>query len=389
MTSRCSSGSSLTAASSVSRVSAESSAASGDGAASPEGSSVAARSARCARRPAERRRLRASLATICSSQGRKGAPARKRPSARQALTKPSCAASSASAALPCDHVRRAKGDALVCSHELLVGVSVAALRAADQVGFVEWSAHHRCFYTVRGASSRSARRNYAEVMPKTRRDEPHRARGRRPRRGARLLGVDLRRARAARPRPADGVHRHGRPVHRAGARVERSRPTASATSVSSSTTRKPCERACRSSASRSFGRGLDFHDPWGNLIQVVDYRDVQFTKTDDVLRAMGLDGWRSRSRPWKNSEPRASQPDESRRVTNSPRPGVGHRDESVTYVPQVATEPAPRIASPDCHVTTRQVSDTRGRNDEGRPDPGGGLRVPGGSEEISERERSG
>jgi catechol 2,3-dioxygenase-like lactoylglutathione lyase family enzyme len=37
------------------------------------------------------------------------------------------------------------------------------------------------------------------------------------------------------------------------------------------------------------GRGLDFHDPWGNLIQVVDYRDVQFTKTDEVLRAMGLE----------------------------------------------------------------------------------------------------
>jgi catechol 2,3-dioxygenase-like lactoylglutathione lyase family enzyme len=38
------------------------------------------------------------------------------------------------------------------------------------------------------------------------------------------------------------------------------------------------------------GRGLDFHDPWGNLIQVVDYRDVQFTKTDEILRGMGLDG---------------------------------------------------------------------------------------------------
>ena len=39
-----------------------------------------------------------------------------------------------------------------------------------------------------------------------------------------------------------------------------------------------------------FGRGLDFRDPWGNLIQVVDYRDVQFTKTDNVLRAMDLVG---------------------------------------------------------------------------------------------------
>jgi catechol 2,3-dioxygenase-like lactoylglutathione lyase family enzyme len=36
-------------------------------------------------------------------------------------------------------------------------------------------------------------------------------------------------------------------------------------------------------------RGLDFVDPWGNNIQVVDYRDVQFTKAPEVLRGMGLD----------------------------------------------------------------------------------------------------
>jgi lactoylglutathione lyase len=36
------------------------------------------------------------------------------------------------------------------------------------------------------------------------------------------------------------------------------------------------------------GRGLDFLDPWGNQIQVVDYRDIQFTKAPDVLRGMGL-----------------------------------------------------------------------------------------------------
>jgi catechol 2,3-dioxygenase-like lactoylglutathione lyase family enzyme len=38
------------------------------------------------------------------------------------------------------------------------------------------------------------------------------------------------------------------------------------------------------------GRGLDFHDPWGNLIQVVEYKDIQFTKADEVLRAQGLQG---------------------------------------------------------------------------------------------------
>jgi catechol 2,3-dioxygenase-like lactoylglutathione lyase family enzyme len=37
---------------------------------------------------------------------------------------------------------------------------------------------------------------------------------------------------------------------------------------------------------------LDFDDPWGNHVQVVDYRDIQFTKTPGVLRAMNLDGLR-------------------------------------------------------------------------------------------------
>jgi lactoylglutathione lyase len=35
---------------------------------------------------------------------------------------------------------------------------------------------------------------------------------------------------------------------------------------------------------------LDFHDPWGNHLQVVDYREIQFTKTAGVLRAMKLEG---------------------------------------------------------------------------------------------------
>jgi lactoylglutathione lyase len=37
------------------------------------------------------------------------------------------------------------------------------------------------------------------------------------------------------------------------------------------------------------GRGLDFRDPWGNNVQVVQYDEVQFTKADEVLRGMGLE----------------------------------------------------------------------------------------------------
>jgi catechol 2,3-dioxygenase-like lactoylglutathione lyase family enzyme len=36
------------------------------------------------------------------------------------------------------------------------------------------------------------------------------------------------------------------------------------------------------------GRGLDFLDPWGNHVQVVEYRAVQFSKTEAVLRGMGI-----------------------------------------------------------------------------------------------------
>jgi hypothetical protein len=34
---------------------------------------------------------------------------------------------------------------------------------------------------------------------------------------------------------------------------------------------------------------LDVNDPWGNHIQVVDYREIQFTKAPSVLRGVGLD----------------------------------------------------------------------------------------------------
>jgi predicted enzyme related to lactoylglutathione lyase len=37
------------------------------------------------------------------------------------------------------------------------------------------------------------------------------------------------------------------------------------------------------------GRGLDFRDPWGSHVQVVQYDEVQFTKAEHVLRGMGLE----------------------------------------------------------------------------------------------------
>jgi catechol 2,3-dioxygenase-like lactoylglutathione lyase family enzyme len=38
------------------------------------------------------------------------------------------------------------------------------------------------------------------------------------------------------------------------------------------------------------GRGLDFRDPWGNVVQVVEYSEIQFSKESRVLAGMGLTG---------------------------------------------------------------------------------------------------
>jgi predicted enzyme related to lactoylglutathione lyase len=40
------------------------------------------------------------------------------------------------------------------------------------------------------------------------------------------------------------------------------------------------------------GPFLDFRDPWGNLVEIVGYANIQFTKADHVLRGMGLSNLR-------------------------------------------------------------------------------------------------
>lgn len=43
------------------------------------------------------------------------------------------------------------------------------------------------------------------------------------------------------------------------------------------------------------GARLDFLDPWGNHVQVVQYSDIQFTKAPQVLKGMRLDGLKKSS----------------------------------------------------------------------------------------------
>jgi lactoylglutathione lyase len=48
------------------------------------------------------------------------------------------------------------------------------------------------------------------------------------------------------------------------------------------------ERAEAAGATMVEGPFLDFLDPWGNRIEVVEYSNIQFTKAANILRGMGL-----------------------------------------------------------------------------------------------------
>ena len=52
--------------------------------------------------------------------------------------------------------------------------------------------------------------------------------------------------------------------------------------------------AARAAGVEIFG-GNSFRDPWGNHVQIVEYGDVQFTKTPEILRGMGLELEKSES----------------------------------------------------------------------------------------------
>ena len=52
--------------------------------------------------------------------------------------------------------------------------------------------------------------------------------------------------------------------------------------------------AARDAGVKVFG-GNSFLDPWGNHVQVVAYAEIQFTKTPEILRGMGLELQKSES----------------------------------------------------------------------------------------------
>ena len=52
--------------------------------------------------------------------------------------------------------------------------------------------------------------------------------------------------------------------------------------------REAVRSALAAAGVKLLGKRLNFHDPWGNRIEIVAYDNIQFTKADHVLRGMGL-----------------------------------------------------------------------------------------------------
>ena len=53
--------------------------------------------------------------------------------------------------------------------------------------------------------------------------------------------------------------------------------------------REQVRRLAEQAGAEPLGRRGDFRDPWGNHVQVVQYSDIQFSKTPAVLAGMGLE----------------------------------------------------------------------------------------------------
>ena len=54
--------------------------------------------------------------------------------------------------------------------------------------------------------------------------------------------------------------------------------------------REQVRRLAEQAGAEPIGRRGDFRDPWGNHVQVVQYSDIQFSKTQHILAGLGLDG---------------------------------------------------------------------------------------------------
>ena len=121
-----------------------------------------------------------------------------------------------------------------------------------------------------------------------RRDQPRGGRGRRPRRGARVLRPDLRRSSCA--AAAAGWRSSTWATSSSRSRRDGRRPPDAERHIGLVVDDRPGALAAAREAGAEMIGDNDFRDPWGNHFQVVAYSDIQFTKTDRILEGMGLGG---------------------------------------------------------------------------------------------------
>jgi lactoylglutathione lyase len=53
--------------------------------------------------------------------------------------------------------------------------------------------------------------------------------------------------------------------------------------------REAVEQALQEMGVEMLEHRMNFHDPWGNRIEIVPYEDIQFTKAPNVIRGMGIE----------------------------------------------------------------------------------------------------
>ena len=53
--------------------------------------------------------------------------------------------------------------------------------------------------------------------------------------------------------------------------------------------REPVRQALEAMKVEMLERGMNFRDPWGNRVEVVPYKDIQFTKAPNILRGMDVE----------------------------------------------------------------------------------------------------
>jgi extradiol dioxygenase family protein len=185
-------------------------------------------------------------------------------------------------------------------HDLLIGARVAAARLLDELRFVPWSAHHCRFYTAEWVRVPLAALGVPGTGPRAVAESG----GRYADAVARLVGINHVALEVGDVDEALAFYARFLAFELRGRRSTMAWIDAGDQFIALAVgkggaldhvgivvdDKEAVRRAAQEDGLPVAASGhLRIRDPWGNVLEIVDYRDVQFSKTDEVLRGMGLD----------------------------------------------------------------------------------------------------